>query len=254
MAKTPTRSVKSWAACVYLTPVNEAGTPTGPRKSPGETNPLSLTLTEDIITKEGNTCETYGKIIASRTSNTSVSGSMTFQEWDADNLAKGLKGLVEVSNRPASTLTGKSVTLGQMDEWVDIGAQDLSAVVVTGAGGDELVEGEDYKVNTALGFITPLKASVAGTTVTIDAESAAAQGRVVHIGAGASEKYRIEWVGIDKFTGEETKNVLYKVRVSANGEINQVSEPATENEPIQLTLTPELPTGGKSYGKVEGLF
>lgn len=253
MAKKPTRSVKSWAACVYVTPVDEAGNPTGPRKSPGEVNPLSLTLSEEIITVEGNTCETYGKTIASRVSGTTITGSMTFREWDADNLAKGLKGLVEVSNRAASTLSGKSVTLGQLDEWVEIGAQDLSAVVVTGSGGT-LEAGVDYKINTALGFITPLKDALAGATVTIDAESAAAQGRVVHIGAGASEKYRIEWVGIDKFTGEETKNVLYKVRVSANGEINQISESGTESEPIQLTLTPELPTGGTSYGKVEGLF
>lgn len=254
MAKTPTRSSKSWAACVYITPVDEAGEPTGPRKSPGEVNPLSLTLTEEIITIEGNTCETYGKTIASRVSGTTISGSMTFREWDADNLAKGLKGLVEASNRAASTLSGKSVTLGKMDEWVEIGAQDLSSVVVTDSSSNTLEEGVDYKVNTALGFITPLKASVAETTVTIDAESAAAQGRVVHIGAGASEKYRIEWTGVDKFTGEVTTNVLYKVRVSANGEINQISEPGTESEPIQLTLTPELPTGGTSYGKVEGLF
>lgn len=252
--KAPTRSVKSWAACVYATPVDEAGNPIGPRKSPGEVNPLSLTLTEEIITIEGNTCETHGKTIASRVSGTTISGSMTFREWDADNLAKGLKGLVEASNRAASTLSGKSVTLGKMDEWVEIGAQDLSSVVVTDSSSNTLEEGVDYKVNTALGFITPLKASVAETTVTIDAESAAAQGRVVHIGAGASEKYRIEWVGVDKFTGETTTNVLYKVRVSANGEINQISEPGTESEPIQLTLTPELPTGGTSYGKVEGLF
>lgn len=254
MAKAPTRSVKSWSACVWLTPVDEAGNPTGPRKSPGEVNPLSITLNEDIITIEGNTCETRGKVIASRTSNTTVSGSMTFREWDADNLAAGLKGLVEVSTRTASTLSGKSVTLGKLDEWVEIGAQDLSAVVVTSAGGDELVEDVDYKINTPLGLIVPLKADVAETTVTIDAESAAAQGRIVHIGAGASKKYRIEWVGIDKFTDEEAKGVLYKVRVSANGEVNQASESGTENEPIQLTLTPELPTGGKSYGKVEGLF
>ena len=254
MSKTPTRSVKSWAACVYLTPVDEAGDPIGPRKSPGEVNPLSLTLNQEIITKEGNTCETMGKVIASRVSKTEVSGSMTFQEWDADNLAKGLMGLVEVRNRPAATISGKSVTLGKLDEWVEIGGQDLSNVVVTSSGGDELEEGVDYKVNTSLGFITPLKAAVAETAVTIDAESEAGKGRVVHIGAGASEKYRIEWVGVDKFTGEETQNVLYKVRISANGEINQVSEPDTDSEPIQLTLTPELPTGGASYGKVEGLF
>ena len=254
MAKTPTRSVKSWSACVWLTPVNEAGEPTGPRKSPGEVNPLSLTLTEEILTIEGNTCETRGKIIASRVSGTTVTGSMTFREWDADNLAKGLKGLVEVSDRAASTVSDKTVTLGKLEEWVEIGAQDLSGVVVTGAGGAELVEDVDYKINTPLGIIVPLKASVAETTVTIDAESAAAQGRVVHIGAGASQKYRLEWVGIDKFTDEEAKGILYKVRVSANGEVNQASEAGTESEPIQLTLTPELPTGGKSYGKVEGLF
>lgn len=252
--KTPTRSVKSWSACVYLTRVDEAGNPTGPRKSPGEVNPLSLTLSQEIVTKEGNTCETYGKVIASRVSKTDVTGSMTFHEWDADNLAKGLMGLVEVSDRPASTLSGKSVTLGKLDEWVEIGARNLSGVVVTSAGGDELEAGVDYKVNTALGFITPLKASLAETTVTIDAESEAGKGRVVHIGAGASEKYRIEWVGIDKFTGEEAQGILYKVRISADGEINQVSEPGTENEPIKLKLTPELPTGRDSYGEVEGLF
>ena len=252
--KTPTRSVKSWAACVYTTPVDEAGNPVGPRKSPGETNPLSLTLSEEIITVEGNTCETMGKVIASRTSKTEVSGSMTFKEWDADNLAAGLNGLVEVRERPATTLSGKSVTLGKLDEWVEIGARDLTSVVVTDSGGDELEAGVDYKINTALGFITPLKASLAETTVTIDAESEAAKGRTVHIGAGASKKYRIEWVGVDKFTGEEAQGVLYKVRVSADGEINQASEPGTESEPIKLKLTPELPTGGTSYGKVEGLF
>lgn len=250
----PTRSVKSWAGCVYLTPVDEAGNPTGPCKSPGEARPLSLTMEQEIITVQGNSCETYGKNIASRPSKTNVSGSMTFIDWDADNLAKALIGLVAVDSTTPSTITNKSLTLGKLDEWADIGSENLSSVVVTDSSNVELVSGVDYKINESLGKITPLKSNIAETTVTINAEAGGASGRIVHIGAGKSVRYRIEWNGVDKFTGDITRNILYKVRISANSEINLISEPDTEMEPIVLTLTPELPTGGISYGKVAGLL
>lgn len=243
-----------WAGCIYVAPVAEDGTLQGPWEELGEAAPLSIQLQdEEPTTRRGRTCKTYGKIIASRPNPGTATGSLTMFEYTAHNVARALKGMVETTNVPTETLSDKAVELKEIGQYVEIGAEELSGVTVTGSGGAALTEGTDYEINTALGLISAKTAATANTTVSVSGEAAAyAEPRVV-IGANTSGKYAVKGLLINEFTGKQAKLHLYKVLFTSNGEVVLLSEDDTEAQEIAMTLTPEIPTGGSTYGTIDGL-
>lgn len=243
----------TFAGCIYVAPVADDGSLTGPWQELGEVAPLSIQLQdEDPITIMGRTCKTYGKTIASKPQPGSATGSLTMYEYTADNVARALKGMVTETDTAATTLSDKAVTLAGVGEFVEIGAEELSGVTVTGTGG-ALVEGTDYEINTALGLIAAKSDTAANQAVTISAEAAEYKQPRVTIGANTNAKYAIRGLLINEFTGKQVKVHLRKVLFSSNAEIVLVSEEDTEREGMQMTLTPEIPTGQSDYGTIDGL-
>jgi hypothetical protein len=244
----------TYVGCIYVAPVANDGTLTAPWEELGEAYPLSIQLTDaDPIAPKGRTCETEGKTIDTKTKTGDATGSLTLHEYTAKNVARALKGIVSINAVPESTLADVEIELKGIGQFIDIGKEDLSGVTVTTMADIALVEGIDFKINKVLGIIAPLTEAVANTTIQVSGTSAADSGTVIRIGAGISGKYAIKGHLINEFSRARVKLYLRKVLISSNAEINFVSEEDTEHETIEMTLTPEVPTGQSDYGTIDGL-
>lgn len=244
----------SLAGCVWAAEVDEYGRTVAPWHFLGEDYTLGVQFNyEEPTTIMGNTCETWGKVIATKPNPGSPSGSMTLHEYTATNLALAVNGKVEQATRSAQTLTDVSVTLFDLNEWTYVGYEELDNVTVKDAGGDDLVEGVDYKLKRGPGLIKPLTDAAANTTVTISGDATAYTATRVRIGAGGNKKHAIKIVSINKFNESVVNTYLRKVLITPNGEVNLISELDTEHESFALNLALEIPTGESDYGYIDGL-
>lgn len=246
--------IKSFSGCIFLAEVDDDGNTTSNWETPGEVQPLSLQITEEIIKVKGRTCLTNGKIIGTKSKPADATGSMTLHEITARTVAKALKGLISTRSVTESTLTASAVTLGGLGEFVEIGKEDLSSIIVQDATDTTTyVEGVDYQLEPTLGLIAPLKAALEDTTVHISGTSAANTDQRVTIAAGASKKYAIKGKLVDDYTQEVVKLYLRKVLLVLQNEINFVSAEDTDHEQLDFELAPEIPTGQTDYGTIDGL-
>ena len=244
----------TFAGCVYVAPVSDDGTLLGPWEFLGQVAPLSVQLQDEEPTPiKGRTCEDYGKVIASKPNPGTASGSLTMYEYTAANVARALKGIVTTTDVEASTITDQSLTFQDVLQFIDVGKEELSNVVVKDENDNVLVAGEDYHINPHLGLIAPKKEDWANKTVKVSASCAEYKKPRVVIGGGGNIKYAMKGSHINEFNGERSKFYLRKVLFSSSAEIVTVSEDGTEREGMQMALTPEIPTGQSDYGHWDGL-
>lgn len=245
----------TYLGCIYLAEVNDDGTLRGNWESPGEAFPLTIKLADETVTIKGRTCLTGGKTVGTKSRAGEASGSLTLHEYTVSNVAKALKGIISQKKVTVTTLNAKTIMLGKIGEWVEVGAEDLTSISVTDTASSPkaLVSDVDYAINPVLGLISPLKGSVAETEIKISAESGADTGTRITIGAGATAKYALKGNLINEFSQEKVKVFLRKILLTSNNEINFVSEEGTDHEQIDFTLTPEIPTGKSDYGTIDGL-
>lgn len=249
----------TFAGCIYVARVDEDGNIIDQNGNSsdewyflGEVAPLSIQLPDDEPTTiKGRTCKTHGKIIASKSQPGNATGSLTLHEYTASNVARALRGMVTVTPASTSDIT-KTITLRNLDRYIDIGETHISGYVVK-VGDDTLVEGDDYDINPTLGLIAAKSAAAKDKTVTITGQSASPSRTHIVIGATASQKYAVQGLLINEFTGDKVSVYLRKVLFSSNAEIVLVSEEATEHEAIQMNLTLEIPYGQTDYGVIDGL-
>lgn len=244
----------TYVGCIYVAPVDDNGSLTGPWEMLGEAYPLSLQLTDaDPTIVNGRTCDTQGKLIGAKRQPGEATGSLTMHEYSVENVARALKGVVTTNAKPEKILTDIEIDLLDIGQFIDIGEEDLTGVTVKSSTGAVLTAGTDYKINQVLGIITPLTESVANTTVIVNGVSSGNTGTLLTIGAGSPKKHAMKGNMINEFTGEGVKIYLRKVLISSNAEIVFVSEEDTNHEIIEMTLTTEIPTGMSDYGTIGGL-
>lgn len=250
----------TFAGCIYVARVDEDGNIIDQSGNPsdewyflGEVAPLSIQLPDDEPTTiKGRTCATYGKIIASKAQPGNATGTLTLHEYTAQNVARALRGMVTVTPASSTDIT-KTVTLRNIDRYVDIGETHISPGYTVKIGDETLVEGEDYDINPALGLIAAKSANAKDKTITVTGQSAPPSRTHIVIGATAAQKYAIKGLLINEFTGGKVGVYLRKVLFSSNAEIVLVSEEETEHEAIQMALTLEIPNGQTDYGTIDGL-
>lgn len=249
-------SIKTFVGCIFIAPVDEYGVLTGNWESPGEAYPLTLNLAQEIVKKRGRTCLTNGAIIGTKTKPADSGGSLTLHEFTASNLAKALKGLVTTNAVSETTLSAEPVTVGSYGEYVEIGYEDLSSVVVQDATDTTTyVEGTDYRINTVLGLISPIDGgSISESDVLhISCTAGANTDKRVTIGAGSFGKYAIKGHLIDEYTNDVVKLYIRKALITSSADVNFVSDESAEEEVIEFALAPEIPTGQTDYGTIDGL-
>lgn len=247
---------RSFSGCLYVAAVNDSGTVTGKWEHLGEAFPLSLKLTEEVIKVRGRTCTTNGNIIGTKTKPADAGGSLTLFDYIANNVARMVKGSVATRAVSSSSLSAEAVTLGKYDEYADIGAEDLTSVVVKDdSDTDTYVEDTDYTINSVLGLISPIRGGdiAEDEVVHITATVGANTDERITIGAGSTAKVALKGSLTDDFTGDVCKVYLRMVTLTANNEVILLSDEATEREQLDFELTPEIPSGQTDYGYIDGL-
>lgn len=241
---------------IFLAKVDDAGALLSNYHMLGEAYPLTVSIKKDVVTILGRTSTTNGKNIDSKEKPAETGGGLTVYDYTADNVAKALDGLVSTRNVSQTTLTAEPVVLGKFREFVEIGTEDLTSVVVKDVTDTTTYTVDvDYRLNAVLGLISPIDggAIAEDATVHVTAAGSANTDQRVTIGAGSSAKYALKGNLIDDFSGESGKFFLRKVRMVSKAEVIVLSDPDTEREPLQFDLIPELPTGQTDYGYFDGL-
>lgn len=250
-------NLRSFYGNLYIAPVNDAGTLTGNWEFLGEAYPMSLQLSKEVTSFMGRTKATYNKQIGSKEKPSTATGSLRLNEYSAKHVAKALSALISTRAVSSSTLSAKAVTVGDYGEYVDIGTEDLSSVVVQDATDTTTyVLDTDYSLDAVLGLIAPIDGgSIAeDATLHISATGAAnTDTRLTIGGAGTTQKYAIKGALVDEFEGTDVKLYLRKVLLTTNAEVILVSDEGAEKEALDFTLTPEIPTGQTDYGTLDGL-
>jgi hypothetical protein len=110
----------------------------------------------------------YGQVVASVLLPQPTEFGITIADVDGEALAMALMGNLLVLSVGAGTVTAESVT-AKLDKYLDLAQRNIvgaSVVVQDSTDTTTYVEGTDYEINYAMGFIKPLSTgSIAGDDV-----------------------------------------------------------------------------------------
>ena len=247
---------KKWSGCVSFRHVDEDGNPVDASAGwfpLGEADPLSLSLSEDLVKFYGRTCTTAGQVVGSVTKPADATGTMTVYDFAPENVAVALKAEAVVNTVSGSTVNA-TVTIGVYNRQYNIGTEYLSNVVVTDAGSTVLTAGIDYAVDEYRGLIQALPGGAIseGDIVTVAATGGANTDTIYNIGAGSSAMVEITGTLIDEFTGKEAMLHLFMVRMTLSSEFVFVSSDDTDREQLDFELAPQVRPGMSYIGTFGG--
>lgn len=242
----------TFAGCVYVCPVNDAGREVGGWEFLGQVAPMSLQLQdEEPQTIKSRCCDDFGQVIATKPVPGTASGSLTMFDYTAHNVAKVLKGMVETVSDPPAPMTDEEFTFFEVGQYTSVGREGLLNVTVKDASDNVLVAGTDYSINPRMGLIAPKTERLANQTFKISATFPSIDSTRVVIGGAETQYYAIKCDQVNEFDGNRSKVHLKKVLFNSSAETVIVSEDGTEREGIQLGFTPQSVDG--SYGVWDGL-
>lgn len=250
------RKAYSGTGTVFLAPVNASGVKTGAFKQVGNAYPLSFQVATSQVEVKSRMVATAGQTIASKTEIDGTSGSLTLREWDAANLAWALSGSYSALTGTGGTVTDEVVTAPAAGDYVELANADVSSVVIQDATDTTTYEaGTDYLLNAKLGLLTIVDGgSISESdTLHVDYEYAAKSGYKVEIGTQTQIRVAVKAELYNEFSGESFSLELDSVVLSANAEINFISEAGGEGEELAFGLTAETLDGQSSPGRVNGI-
>ena len=152
----------------------------GQFKMIGNATKFVISETEaDVKERISKMRDTYGSALDTVVIPKPAKFSLELNEIDVDNMALALRGLIEVINVSAGSVSDEEMVVSAMDVWLELGHRNVSNVVMKNADGVALTELEDYVLNTRLGMIKFLSSgSVSeGATVTKTYSYGAVQGK-----------------------------------------------------------------------------
>lgn len=217
---------------------------------------LELQQKATITPVKGRTVAMGGKIIASKAELDDAGGSLTLNEWNAQNLAWFFSGSKSALTGTSGTWTGTSATAPLPGQYLEFGHRGVSSIVITSdPAGTTYVNGTDYEYNAALGLWTTKDggALAAGTVAVLHSGSYAAQSNYrIEIGTQAQIRVAIKGELYNEFSGLTHTLELDCVQLAANNPVNLVSEAGSEGEKLQFDITP-ITVNGTSPGRIDGV-
>lgn len=242
----------TFAGCIYVAPVNDAGLVVGPWESLGQVAPMTIQLQdEEPQTIKSRRCEDYGQVIATKPVPGTASGSLTMYDYTAENVARVLKGRVESITDVPMPMTDEEFTFFGVDQFVSVGRHNLLNATVKDQNDNVLVAGTDYHINPRLGLVAAKAERLANQKFKISATFPQLEHSRVVIGGAETQHYAIQGDQINEFDGSRSLFYLSKVLFNSSADVVLVSEDGTEREGIQLGFTPQSVDG--SYGYWDGL-
>lgn len=251
------RKAYSGTGTIFMRPVTAAGVKTADFRKVGTAYPMGVQVTNEQVVVIGREVENAGQNIAAKNKLTAIGGSLTLHEWDAANLAWALSGGYTSQAAGGAAITDEAVTIPAPGYYAELAHRDISAVTVTSSpAGTTYTVDVDYVFDAKLGLITSVAggALAAGTVAClVDYTYAAKTGYTVTI--GSSTQIRVEILAhlYNEYQDEHWTLELDSVVMGASQEINFISEPDSEGETLQFSLTPETLSGQSSPGRVNGI-
>ena len=257
-------AVGNWKAKMWISDVDAYGTMTSGYRDPGEVYPFKVSFPEELTPIIGQMADTEGKIIGSFPKSGTPSGSMTFYDMTAENVAAALGATFSVESRTLVTLTAEEFTASaKFGEWTEIGHEQIArnAVIknedgtVTYKSWDDDPVDADYRIDLTAGLLMPLAGGqiTEGQTLTITGSVPALTQTVVDMKRGSNPLRRIKATVTNRATEETGLLVLYCVKIVPASEVQFSSESTDSPEKNDFNLLPMLPRGGNSYGTWKGL-
>ena len=248
--------------CLYLRKVDVTGTPVYPNFFfLGEVPDINFSVPDDIVSYQGNTCETVGLTVGSMPVPGEADG--TIATLSVNSKTVGMMYGVEPEEvvYPGSTLTAEPITTAwKYGDWIPIGKENLDDDIMIQDAGDAITytKGVQYKLNEFLGMV--MFPSTAETPVTESSEfhvSGTELARTIQsitIKKGDIGFYEVLAKSKNRIGGETVKDHLLCCRVVANSSrVIGVEAGNTDRTRIEFKFIPQVPEGGNSYGVIDGL-
>lgn len=170
--------------------------------------------------------DTYGQALDTVTLAKPPKITIAIDEFDVNNLAIALRGLIEVINQPSGSVANQEFT-ALADKWIDLGKRQISNVVVKSQ--DESTtynEGDDYVVNTRLGLLKVLSSGsiTDGATIKVSFDYGAVTGKRILASRQAEIECALLLDGLNKVNGKDCTVRVYKAKLRPSAEVDFLAD------------------------------
>ena len=193
----------------------------------GNATQFAINETEaDVKERISKMRDTYGQALDTVTLAKPPKITITIDEFDVENLAIALRGIVEVLNQASGSVTNQEYT-AKADKWIELGKRKVSSVVVKSQ--DETTtynEGEDYVVNTRLGLLKVLSSGAIsdGATIKVSFSYEAVTGKRVLASRQAEIECALLLDGMNKVNGRDCTVRVYKAKLRPSAEVDFLAD------------------------------
>ncbi len=206
----------------------------------GNVTKFAISETEaDVKERISRQKDTYGQALDRVTIKKPPKISITIDDFDKDNLAIALRGIV-VESSDSGTVTDEEHT-AKINALMKLNHNSVSDVVVKSSDGTTTyVEGSDYKVKTGIGMIQVVE----GGAIT--------DGSQIKVSYSYNEQYAkilgsqmadvagtLVFNGVNQGDNKEYNVYIYKARLMSTKEVNLISEDFETLELEGTLLTPD---------------
>lgn len=253
MSGTQQQAGELFAGTLYLEFLNEETGLFGPIVTV-ETDKLEIKTPSTLVEAPSKSRERYGQTHTDARVPKPTEFSIVFTEVTRQIMAAKLSGVVSSINQAQLALSGVTIQLKALDEWVSIGHKHITEagflVKDADAGTTTYVKGVDYEINPRLGLIRPLSggALAANASVKITGNRAAVTGEVIQGGKKYRHQFRGRLDGINLVTQEDVLVEFPLASVSSEDAHDFLGEKLTQ---IALKGRLTVPKGASAPFTVE---
>jgi hypothetical protein len=183
----------------------------------------------------------YGQVIASVAINKPADLSIIIKQVTGRALAVALQGDITAFSQGSGTATNQAVT-AKLGKFAELGKRNITAasvVVTNSAGSTTYVEGTDYNVNYAMGFIEIL--STGGISdaqaLLVDYAYAAVSGDKVKGATVPQVKGKLVLDGNNLIDGKPMNVTIWDATLTADGAVDFMSD-----DPVELSMKGRMTT------------
>lgn len=186
----------------------------------------------------------YGQVLESVNLAQPTEFNLELKEVTGDILVMAFLGTSAALNQAAGSLTDKVVTITKKGRWHELGAKNLEDLqaVTNEAGTTTYVEGTDYELNRALGWIRALEGGTIteGSKVEVNGSYKAATGSVIKGSTRTEIRARIVFDGINQADGSQCTVDVFEAVLAADSAFDFLADDFGN---VSLTGRLKTPTG-----------
>lgn len=208
---------------------------------------LEIKPNSELIEQTSKDKGKYGQITGSAAINKPSDLSITITDLTGTALAIALQGTSAAYSQGSGTVTDE-VVAAKLNKFIDLSKKNIGATgfVVTNSGATvTYVEGTDYTVNRAMGWLECLSTGdiTEAQSLKVDFSHGAIAGTAIKGGTLAQLKGQLEMDGTNLFDGTALDMVIWEATLTADGAVDFMSD-----KPIELSMKGRMatPTGKDS--------